>query len=211
MTKRDKMNILSKNTFAVIISGILCSATIAPVLAQKQKRQPQTTVGSKTFHRQHGKRQYQFRQRLFRTAVSTPKSLRNTDLSAIEQNTFGDKENKSMSAMNIENESNKLAKPESNKQQSAYRTRSASKSENPNVVQKVTSKGTVLRISLRDENQPARNPIITTLPNGLKVNVLPLNTPQIKPGYSIPLSNGRTIKFLSPSNVPNKNVIDLTE
>jgi len=104
----------------------------------------------------------------------------------------------------------KPAKPKS--QQSPYGTRSASKNKNPNVAQKVTSNGNVLRISLRSKNQPAPQPIIQTLPNGLNIRILPLDVPQLKPTYSVHSSNGRNVNFLSSSStVPNKVVIDLTE
>lgn len=214
------MNIFSKNIFTVTISSILCLGTIAPVLAQKQKRQPQTTVGSKLFYKQHGKRQYYFRQRLFREAVATKKN--NADHSSeIERDTFDGKENKSMSAMNIESENNRLAKPKSKKQQSPYGTRSASKKKNQNAAQKVTSNarvtsddnGKVLRISLRREkvNEPVYKVNETTLPNGVKGKVLTLNTPQLNPAYSVQSSDGQIVKFLGSNTVQDKNVIDLTK
>lgn len=104
----------------------------------------------------------------------------------------------------------KPVKPKS--QQSPYRTRSASKNENPNVAQKVTSNGKVLRISLRNKKESVYKVDETTLPNGLKVKVLALNAPQIKPAYNVQSSNGQVVKFLgSSSTVQDKNVIDLTK
>lgn len=97
-------------------------------------------------------------------------------------------------------------KPKS--QQSHYLTRAASKKENPDVAQKVTSNGKgLLRISLRSEDQPAPTPIIQSLPNGVNARILPLNTPQLHPAYRVQSSNGQIVNFLSSSSTAPNNVI----
>lgn len=171
------MNIFSRNIFAIAISGVLCLGTITPVLAISGLRKRKAWMTDQRIRRIHS------------DGVRKPKAT---------------------SALNGE-KTPLSARPELNQQNTHYRTPSVSKNETlPNDGQ-VNVNGTTLRISFRknasvpNENKPASIPV--ALPNALKVNVLPLSTPQLNPGYTVKAPNGQICGFLGASTQNKENTI----
>ena len=81
------MNILSKNTFAVILSGILCLGTLTSVLAQKQQKPTVSAIDKRRaeaqsiqFRRIHSK----FEPKLIPSVNNNVTSLKKTRLSMFE-------------------------------------------------------------------------------------------------------------------------------